>query len=104
MDQIGKGDQSISGPSGGTHEQTMTKGGIRERSPNVAGTTQAAAGIQRPSGLSDVEWQEQQALQRQPTATTVLGADEDDGTPDALLNKAGVEKGFDVGGLGNAST
>jgi hypothetical protein len=91
MDQIDKGDQITAD----THAEAMTKGGIRERSPSVP--------LTRPGGMSDVEWQEQQALQRQPQTTAVLDADEDDGTPDALLNKGGVSKGFDVGGLGRSS-
>jgi len=92
MDHIDKGDQITAG----THAEAMPKGGIRERSPNVP--------LTRPGGMSDVEWQEQQAHARQPGATAVLGEDEDDGTPDALLNKGGVSKGFDVAGLGNSST
>jgi len=99
MDNIDKGDQIKAGAQGmpaGTQGAGMTTNTIRERSPNVP--------AQRPNGLSDVEWQEQQALQRQPTGTMVLDADEDDGTPDALLNKGGVSKGFDVAGLGSASS
>ncbi len=94
MDHIDKGDQITAG----TPDQAgITKNTMRERSPSVP--------LTRPGGMSDVEWQEQQALQRQPgTMAAVLDADEDDGTPDALLNKGGVEKGFDVAGLGRSST
>ncbi len=94
MDPIDRGDQIKTGAQG-TQGAGITKNTMRERSPGVP--------LTRPGGMSDVEWQEQQALQRQPLTTAVLDADEDDGTPDALLNKGGVEKGFDVGGLGRSS-
>jgi len=97
MDHIDRGDQI----TGGTPDQAgITKNTMRERSPSVT----SAEALTRPGGMSDVEWQEQQALQRQPgTTAAVLDAEEDDGTPDALLNKGGVEKGFDVAGLGRSS-
>ncbi len=92
MDHIDKGDQITAG----TPDQAgITKNTMRERSPSVP--------LTRPGGMSDVEWQEQQALQRQPGTTAVLADNEDDGTPDAYLDKGGVEKGFDVAGLGRSS-
>ncbi len=102
MDNIGKGDQIKAGAQG-TQGAGMTTNTIRERSPNVPITGQDAS-FQRPGGLSDVEWQEQQALARQPQQTAVLDGlheDEDDGTPG--FSKAGVTKGYDVAGLGNSS-
>ncbi len=99
MDNIDKGDQIKAGTPAGTQGAGMTTNTIRERSPNVP--------VERPPGLSDVQWQEQQALARQPTQTTAavldgLHEDEDDGTPG--FSKPGVSKGFDVAGLGNSST
>jgi hypothetical protein len=96
MDHIDRGDQIAGTASTEADQAGITKNTMRERSPSVP--------LTRPGGISDVEWQEQQAHARQPGATAVLGEDEDDGTPDALLNKGGVSKGFDVAGLGRSST
>ena len=96
MDPIDKGDQIKTGMVA-AGQAGITKNTMRERSPNVP--------VERPGGLSDVEWQEQQALARQPQQTAAvldgLHEDEDDGTPG--FSKAGVTKGYDVAGLGNSS-
>lgn len=105
MDNIDKGDQIKAGTGQRTQGAGMTTNTIRERSPNVPITGQDAS-FQRPPGLSDVQWQEQQALARQPGTTAAvldgLHEDEDDGTPG--FSKPGVTKGYDVAGLGNSST